>query len=312
MACYDPLTAYLMPYMIGGKLKNEISFKECPDSNKIQLPCGQCVGCRLEKSRQWAIRCMHEAQLHEKNCFITLTYNEENLKSRSLNHTDFQKFLKRFRKAIAPARLRYYMAGEYGSRFGRPHFHACIFGYDFHDKKLLKRTSSGSLIYRSSQLEELWPYGYSSIGDVTFESAAYIARYIMQKYNGEMDRNNPSKHITREHHYTYCDLSTGELIKLKPEYNRMSLKPGIGAEWIKRYRSDVYPNDYVVINGKKTKPPRYYDKIQEIDYPFEYEEISHKREKAAKLRHEDNTLDRLAVKEQVTKAKLRLLKRTLT
>ena len=299
-----------MPYMVAGKLKNEISFKPCPDSNQISLPCGQCIGCRLEKSRQWAVRCMHEAQLHENNCFITLTYDEENLKSRSLDKTDFQKFLKRFRKSIAPAKIRYYMAGEYGSKFGRPHFHACIFGYDFHDKKLFKRTPSGSLIYRSKNLEKLWTYGYSSIGDVTFESAAYIARYIMQKYNGEMDRNNT--HITREEHYTYCDLSTGELIKLEPEYNKMSLKPGIGAEWLKKYRSDVYPNDYVVINGKKTKPPRYYDKIQQIDYPFEYEEISHNREKTAKLRHEDNTLDRLAAKEQVTKAKLQLLKRTLT
>jgi hypothetical protein len=310
MACYHPLTAYLMPYMVAGKFKNEISFKPCPDSNQIQLPCGQCVGCRLEKSRQWAIRCMHEAQLHEKNCFITLTYNDENLKTKSLDHTDFQKFFKRLRRAIAPAKVRYYMAGEYGTKFGRPHFHACIFGYDFHDKKLYKRTSSGSFIYRSSELEKLWTHGYSSIGDVTFESAAYIARYIMQKYTGEMDRNNT--HITRDEHYTYCDLSTGELIKLQPEYNKMSLKPGIGAEWIKKYRSDVYPHDYVVINGKKTKPPRYYDKIQNNDYPFEFEEISHKREKAGKLNHEDNSYDRLAVKEQVTKAKLQLLKRTLT
>jgi hypothetical protein len=253
---------------------------------------------------------MHEAQMHEQNCFITLTYNEENLKSRSLVKTDFQKFLKRFRKSIAPTKIRYYMAGEYGSRFGRPHFHACIFGYDFHDKKLLKRTPAGSVIYRSENLENLWKHGYSSIGDLTFQSAAYVARYIMQKYNGEMDRNQ--QHITRDEHYTYCDLSTGELIKLEPEYNRMSLKPGIGSEWLKKYRSDVYPNDYVVINGKKCKPPRYYDKIQNDEYPFEFEEISHKREKAAKLNHEDNTLDRLAVKEQVTKAKLQLLKRTLT
>jgi hypothetical protein len=253
---------------------------------------------------------MHEAQLHENNCFITLTYNNENLpQTGSLVKSDFQKFLKRFRKSIAPAKLRYYMAGEYGSTFGRPHFHACIFGYDFHDKKLFKRTSSGSLIYTSDHLAALWPHGYTSIGDVTFESAAYVARYIMQKYNGQIEEN---KHITKDEHYTYCDLETGELIKLLPEYNNMSLKPGIGSEWYKKYRSDVYPHDYVVVNGKKVKPPKYYDKQYKNDYPYEYEELLHKRETSAKLNHEDNTYARLSVKEKVTKAKLQLLKRTLT
>ena len=314
MACYHPLTAYLSTHQTNyktGKSFRRVAFKESDEHDRqISLPCGQCVGCRLEKSRQWAMRCMHEAQLHEKNCFITLTYNNENLpQTGSLVKSDFQKFLKRLRKSIAPAKLRYYMAGEYGTSFGRPHFHACIFGHDFHDKKLFKRTPSGSLIYTSENLAALWPYGYSSIGDVTFESAAYVARYIMQKYNGQMEEN---KHITKDEHYTYCDLETGELIKLLPEYNNMSLKPGIGAEWYKKYRSDVYPHDYVVVNGKRVKPPKYYDKQYKNDYPYEYEELLHKRETSAKLNHEDNTYERLAVKEKVTKAKLQLLKRNLT
>lgn len=314
MACYHPLTAYLSKHQTNyktGKSYRRVSFKETDEHDRqVSLPCGQCIGCRLERSRQWAMRCMHEAQLHQNNCFITLTYDNENLpKTGSLDKSDFQKFLKRFRKSIAPAKLRYYMAGEYGSTFGRPHFHACIFGYDFHDKKLFKRTSSGSLIYTSENLKTLWPHGYSSIGDVTFESAAYVARYIMQKYNGQMEEN---KHITQDEHYTYCDLETGELIKLLPEYNNMSLKPGIGAEWYKKYRSDVYPHDYVVVNGKKVKPPKYYDKQYKNEYPYEYEELLHNRETSAKLNHEDNTYARLSVKEKVTKAKLQLLKRTLT
>ena len=307
MACYHPLTAYLSGHQTNnktGKSFRRVSFKETDEHDRqVSLPCGQCIGCRLERSRQWAMRCMHEAQLHENNCFITLTYNDENYPNNgSLIKSDFQKFLKKFRKAIAPAKIRYYMAGEYGTNFGRPHFHACIFGYDFHDKKLHQRTSSGSLIYRSQELEKLWTHGYSSIGDVTFESAAYVARYIMQKQTGKVDSN----------HYTFCDLQTGELVKLLPEYNNMSLKPGIGSEWYKKYKNDVYPHDYVELRGKKLKPPKYYDKLYAKENPYEYDQILYTREKQAKLRPEEHSYERLLVKETVQKAKLQQLKRKLT
>ena len=307
MACYHPLTAYLSGHQTNnktGKSFRRVSFKETDEHDRqVSLPCGQCIGCRLERSRQWAMRCMHEAQLHENNCFITLTYNDENYpENGSLIKSDFQKFLKKFRKAIAPARIRYYMAGEYGTNFGRPHFHACIFGYDFHDKKLHQRTASGSLIYRSQELEKLWTYGYSSIGDVTFESAAYVARYIMQKQTGKVDPN----------HYTFCDYKTGELIKLLPEYNNMSLKPGIGSEWYKKYKTDVYPHDYVELRGKKLKPPKYYDKLYAKENPYEYDQILYTREKQAKLRPEEHSYERLLVKETVQNAKLQKLKRKLT
>ena len=115
-----------------------------------------------------------------------------------------------------------------------------------------------------------------------------------------------------EKHYQYSDLKTGEIIQMQPEYNKMSLKPGIGYEWYKKYRSDVYPHDYVVIRGKKVKPPKFYDKKYKTDYPYEYDELLYKREKTAKLHQADNTPQRLAVKEQVQKAKLLQLKRTLT
>jgi hypothetical protein len=307
MACYHPLTAYLSGHQTNnatGKSFRRVSFKETDEHDRqISLPCGQCVGCRLERSRQWAMRCIHEAQLHENNCFITLTYNDQNLpQNGSLIKSDFQKFIKRLRKFIAPAKLRYYMAGEYGTSFGRPHFHACIFGYDFHDKKLHQRTASGSVLYTSKDLEKLWTYGYSSIGDVTFESAAYVARYIMQKQTGKVDPN----------HYTFCDLQTGELIKLLPEYNQMSLKPGIGADWYKKYKNDVYPHDFVEIRGKKLKPPKYYDQLYSKENPYEYDQILYTREKQAKLRPEEHSYERLLVKETVQKAKLQQLKRKLT
>jgi hypothetical protein len=194
------------------------------------------------------------------------------------------------------------MAGEYGENFGRPHFHACLFGIDFDDKKLWKRTSANSMLYTSSDLEILWPFGYSSVGDVTFESAAYVARYIMKKVTGK----------NAKEHYTEIDPESGEITTRKPEFTKMSLKPGIGYEWYKQYTSDVYPHDYVVIRGKKVKPPKYYDKKYKIEQPFEFDELLYIREKSAKLHYEDNTPERLLVKEQVAKAKLQKLKRNLT
>ena len=182
MPCYHPLSAFQC-------VDGSIVFYESKRHDTVKslfLPCGQCVGCRLERSRQWAIRCMHEAQMHEKNCFITLTYDDAHLPGdRSLHYRDFQLFIKRLRKRYPGRRIRYYMAGEYGENFGRPHWHACLFGIDFDDKSLWKRTSANSLLYRSADLELLWPFGYSSIGDVTFESAAYVARYIMKKVTGK-------------------------------------------------------------------------------------------------------------------------------
>ena len=299
MPCYHPLSAFQCA-------DGSIVFYESKRHDTVKslsLPCGQCVGCRLERSRQWAIRCMHEAQMHTQNCFITLTYDDAHLPSdRSLHYRDFQLFIKRLRKRYPRRRIRYYMAGEYGENFGRPHWHACIFGFDFNDKKLWKRTSANSQLYRSKELELLWSFGYSSIGDVTFESAAYVARYIMKKVTGK----------NAAEHYQEIDPDTGEITNRTPEFTKMSLKPGIGYEWYKQYTSDVYPHDYVVVRGKKVKPPKFYDKKFKIDNPYEFDELLYIREKSAKLRHEDNTLERLAVKEQVAKAKLQKLKRNLT
>jgi len=158
------------------------------------------------------------------------------------------------------------------------------------------------MLYRSADLEILWPFGYSSIGDVNFESAAYVARYIMKKVTGKQSGQ----------HYTEINPDTGEIIKKQPEFNKMSLKPGIGYEWLKKYKNDVYPHDYVVVRGKKMKPPKFYDKKYAMENPYEYDEILYRREINGKLNSEDNTPERLLVKETVQKAKLQKLKRTLT
>ncbi len=269
--------------------------------SQIQVPCGRCTGCRLERSRQWAIRCSHEASLNEDNCFITLTYNDEAIPPYgTLKKADFQKFIKRLRKANTGRKIRYYHCGEYGEQLERPHYHACIFNYDFPDRKVFKKTGE-TLLYTSKILEGLWPKGYSTVGDVTFKSAAYVARYVMKKVLGK----------EQEEHYSVVDEETGEIIMREPEYTTMSLKPGIGADWYNKWRGDVYPSDEVIIDGRSVKPPRYYDNLFEHDAPKEFNLIKMRREETAEDNAADNTPARLGVREQVQNAQLRNLKRNL-
>lgn len=195
MPCYKPLDAW-RPRESTGSKKLVFSYnpQTCESTTPLQVPCGQCVGCRLERSRQWAIRCVHESKLHKDNCFITLTYNDANLPSdKSLHYRDFQLFMKKLRKQYPDKKIRFYMCGEYGENFGRPHFHACLFNFNFDDLTLWK-TQNKQKLYRSKKLEKLWPLGHSSVGTVTFESAAYVARYIMKKVTGD----------AAEDHYTFC------------------------------------------------------------------------------------------------------------
>lgn len=297
MTCYSPLSAWRV------EGQNKLAFSEPRRAyirEKLQVPCGQCIGCRLERSRQWAIRCMHEAQLHKFNCFITLTFAPEHLPNPpTLDVRDFQLFMKRLRKKFGDG-IRFFHCGEYGEKFGRPHYHACLFGFDFPDK-VLWRQVNGSNLYTSKILEDLWPFGFSTIGDVTFESAAYVARYIMKKVTGSAS----------DAHYTRVDASTGEFYELKPEYVTMSRRPGIASGWFDKFKSDVYPHDYVVVRGRKMRPPRFYDNKFKLLSPLDFEEVQFQREQDAKLHLDNNTTERLNVRREVQEARLTKLVRSL-
>lgn len=282
MTCFHPISATY------DRAAGAVFFsgRDLGRGDPIQLPCGRCVGCRLERSRQWAVRCMHEASMHTDNSFITLTYDDAHLPSNgSLNYVDWQKFAKRLRRRGVD--FRFYMCGEYGDRTNRPHYHACIFGYSFPDRKLFRRTNAGSLIYRSDLLESVWPLGISSVGDLTFESAAYVSRYVMKKITGDLAKE----------HYKRVDVDTGEVFHVEPEFCHMSLKPGIGAAWFDKYKSDVYPHDHVVINGKEAKPPRYYDKLLKRTDCYDFDDVKQQRIVDAIESWEDNTDQRLRDKE---------------
>lgn len=293
MPCSYPITAYKTA---GGAVV--FSDARTDTVATLQLPCGQCTRCRLERSRQWAIRIMHEAQLHEQNCFITLTYNEENLpKDNSLHYKHFQDFMKRLRRRFSTYEIRFYMCGEYGETHGRAHYHACLFGIGFPDKTKWIKSKKGSQLYRSKTLESLWRFGNSDIGELNMESAAYAARYIMKKQTGEEGKTA----------YAVVDLNTGEIRQRTPEFNKMSLKPGIGANWLKLYWPQIARNGKTIVNGKEVNIPKYYTKY--LKNTEKGENIQYQNYLNGKENYQDNTPERLAVKEQVAKARVNTLSR---
>jgi len=231
--------------------------------------------------------------------------------------------MKRLRKKVGKS-IRFFHCGEYGDDNKRPHYHAIIFGFDFEDKKLWGHNKQGDPLYRSAILETLWTFGFSTIGDVTFESAAYVARYIMKKITGP----DAEDHYKRK--YEHIDPYTGEIYKIvfdnTPEYTTMSRRPGIASGWLEKFPNDPYPSDFIVMRGKKMRPPGFYDREygKQQDWPLDVDQVgpfltkerklqrlrAKRKEKAA--RHEaDQTPKRRVVREKVQQARLDRLIRPL-
>lgn len=314
MPCHYPLQAN---YVIrdGKKILkfsdvNAFLFREGKSflkENSLSIPCGRCMGCRLERSRQWAVRCMHEAQLWSDCCFLTLTYSDDFLpENGSLVKKDLQDFMKRFRRSYSGFEflvsesfeqkeilypIRYFACGEYGDGLLRPHYHLIVFNFDFKDKEVHK-VQNGLRYYTSKQLSALWGKGHCLIGDVTFDSCAYVARYCTKKVTGDK----------AEDHYQGRE----------PEFMTCSLKPAIGRVWLDKYgKTDVFPGDYVVSNGVKCKPPRYYDKRFECIDPEAFDAVKSARAVRGELKAFDNTFDRLKVKEVCMESRIKAFSRDL-
>lgn len=219
MACYHPLQAFR-------SASGEVIFVERGDVvSSLALPCGRCIGCRIDKARQWSVRIYHESLMHKVSSFVTLTYDDVHVpKDGSLRYSDFQKFMRRVRKQFGPTR--FFMCGEYGEENARPHFHCGLFGLDFSaDRVAWRKTEAGFQLYRSRTLEKLWPMGNSEIGELSVESAEYMARYSFKKVTGD----------PADEHYKVVDRETGEVVWRVPEFCHMSLKPGIGQRWFQDF-----------------------------------------------------------------------------
>ncbi|AXH71911.1 MAG: replication initiator protein [Microviridae sp.] len=237
---------------------------------QLHVPCGICLLCRNRYARDWAIRCWHEAQLHEcdcpglqcvdplrhrGNCFGTLTYDDDSLpKHGSLDKVAAQLFMKRLRKGIDPIKVKFYLSGEYGEKNKRPHYHFMLFGYRL-ERGVEVPSDSGFPVYESPELSEYWKHGIVTVGDVSFASACYVTQYIVNKKDK----------IARTYKKWNCDPDTGELNEIEVEFSHMSRggsrkgSSGIGAGWYDKFRPEVERNDNVVVDGNEVMPPRYYD-----------------------------------------------------
>lgn len=284
MACYHPLLAVEVGRTSEGKkdikflgytpkdTDDFILYGGCfyPRSKLLQIPCGQCIGCRLEYSRQWANRCMLELQYHDSAYFATFTYDDEHvprtfygdpesgeaIPALTLDKRDFQLLMKRIRKRFPNDKIRFFMSGEYGSQTYRPHYHAILFGLHLSDLTVYKTVKEGGMFYsyyNSPSLQACWPKGYVVVGEVTWESCAYTARYVMKKLKGAEAK------FYEEHN-------------IVPEFTLMSRKPGIARQYFDDH-PELYnqPNPEIIIStekgGKKFRPPKYFERLFENENP---------------------------------------------
>lgn len=305
MPCYGPLTAYRPRRLLANGQVNpdrNLVFKKTDAESgiPINIPCGKCVGCRLEQSRQWAVRCMHEKRLHNASTFVTLTYDNKHLPpNNSLVKPDLQNFMKRLRHETGPG-LRFFACGEYGDKSNRPHYHVLLLNASFDDQKVATTGPDYSL-YTSDKLSKLWTFGNHVLGDVTFESCAYVARYCLKKnQNGKT-------------------VSDGR----SPEFLVMSRRPGIGADYFNKYTDELLSHDTIIVNGVPAALPRFYDNklagVTGLSEPVpgslytRMENIKNRRRRKISVaqRKNDGTLSRLRIREVVALAKLNLKKREL-
>ena len=280
-----------------------------------EIPCGRCVACRLAYSRQWADRCMLEASQYDSNFFVTLTYDDDHLPfsdvvdsetgeivhNATLVKRDLQLFFKRLRKAFPDQRIRYYACGEYGSKTYRPHYHAIIFNLHLDDLVLYKQTFDGYNYFNSPSIDRVWKHGYVVLTNVTWDTCAYTARYILKKKFGS----------SAEFYDRY---------KIEPEFTTMSRRPGIGRQFYDDHKDSIFESDYIYLGSpdgsRSIKPPRYFERLFDEENPDYF--VARKKLADRSNRVRRNTLirtsgmpylDVLKMEEDNLNARLRSLRR---
>lgn len=330
MACFHPLTAIVAQNQVSINGKKVLKFlkplddlSKYPPESIMKIPCGQCVGCRIQYSREWANRCMLELKYHDSAYFVTLTYDDkhvprsyygdpetgEAMTSLTLLKRDFQLFMKRLRRHFENDHIRFFMSGEYGSQTFRPHYHAILFGLHLDDLVLYKQSPQGFAYYNSESLQKCWsdpetgePLGFAVAAEVTWETCAYTARYVMKKLTGK-----------EAEFYTNFNI--------QPEFTLMSRKPGIARQYYDDH-PDIYKTEFINVStekgGLKFRPPRYFDKLYDLEHPEEMQTIKDVRQKMAaeaqKAKLQRSTLsadELLAVQERSLETKIKTLRRPL-
>lgn len=291
MACYAPLRAVRrangsVEVTRGGILAHELG-------EAFPVPCGRCVGCQLQYSQDWAIRMVHETLTAPASCFLTLTYRDEDLPDGgNLDKTHWQGFFKRLRYYCGP--LRFFHCGEYGSKSGRPHYHALVFGQDFRGSRWRSRFYGkgklGDELFRSEFLEDqVWKFGQVVIGEASFKSAAYVARYVTKRQPSNLFEGEGYK---RSDFAKWKARLEGVRASRVPEYATMSRRPGLGYDFFQEHWRQIYAKDSVWIDGRLMQPPPYYDALLERRDPALLDAVRAKR--LEKLREPDSDARRKA------------------
>lgn len=301
MGCDFPLKAYRSEELspTGKRLLTFNPLKAVNSTSPMEIPCNNCVGCKLERSRQWAIRMMHESKFHDQNSFLTLTYSDQEVPiNYGLDLRHLQLFMKRLRKSL-PNKIRFFACGEYGDLLGRPHYHAIIFGWDPPDKKLYKVINEKPH-YISEALSGLWTAGIATTADVTHESASYVARYCTKKIK-------TADTFGADRYYRLSPID-GAFHQVRPEFAVMSRRPGLGLQYVERFKSDFYPSGFIVQDGVRQAPPRYYvSKLSEA----EQAKLKRQARKLSLKNKPHTTTERRLARAAVRDARIARLKRTL-
>lgn len=257
MSCYRPVKGYIN---LKGKFQRQNNGAKLLDAT---MPCGHCDGCRRRKRDDWAIRCTHEAKLYRHNTFITLTYDPENLPvNGSLVPHHMDRFLDNLRKRLNRKPFRFFACGEYGDNFHRPHYHILLFDYWPEDA----RQAIGTDYFSSKFLTDKWKKGHVSIGQVTYASAKYAAKYTLKEPIGY------KKAMHQEQRYDHLH---GLLVDVDPQFVKFS--PGLGKKWVEKYWTDYYPNDFIVMRNQngttQHATPRFYDDWLRQHHPEIYAQV---------------------------------------
>lgn len=346
MSCYHPMKAFTLGVKENGRKDLKITSYETNHVELIhgswvsvgspfvselakvvrrdfqEIPCGKCIGCRLDYSRQWANRCMLELQYCRSAYFVTLTYDDfhvphasytdldtgELLDCLTLRKRDFQLFMKRLRKEFGDG-IRFFACGEYGSSTFRPHYHAILFNLHLDDLEVYKRVEQGFTYYNSPRFSACWsecskgyrrPIGFAVLANVTWETCAYVARYVTKKLKG-------------------AEADFYSLHNIEPEFCLMSRKPGIARQYFEDH-PDVMEYEYINVStaegGRKFRPPRYYDYLYDLTVPDDMADLKDKRRlfaeeltKAKMDKTELTYLEQLQVEEDSKLSKIKSLRR---
>lgn len=259
MPCYTPLVAYRPDLKKTDGCRRFVFNRDYALNPFLpqSLPCGQCVGCRLEYSRGWAVRMMHEASLWPQNCMITLTYDRDHLPDHgTVIPQEISDYVRSLRDSGLS--LSFYGVAEYGDKNLRPHYHILIFGWRPPDCRFVEKSKTGFPLFMSEIASSHWGKGRVIINDMNFQTAAYCARYCLKKVKGKKRHEVDDLGLLP---YEKMNPVTGEVVDILPESGRMSLRPAIGKRWFEKYWRDVYPADRVIVNGRPCQPPRYYDEL---------------------------------------------------